>query len=188
MLYLLIASVAISAILFIGYIVAINRISKMIIIFNLYEKEVNKLVKGINSSYKQAELLGSVKERFKQFQELTGDQQSLLGQVDRPSAGAAHSKYKNSIIGELKFLEEKKKEILKSVLDDGFDVEITMLDMKGAKSKMKISEFLNEQSISSENTESNNPQEAGKILRLVKQPLRLVKEEKSDDTNGTIIH
>ena len=175
-------------VVFIAYITSLIRIQGMLNAFLKYEKEVDRLVVDINKSYKQAELIGSVKERFNQFHALSADQLDLLGQADRPSANASHSKFKNSIVRELKYLEEKKKAILKSVLDDGIDIEIVMYNQNGVQTKMKISEFLNEHPPSSEKTESNNPQKSKRNLRLVKQPLRLVKEEKSDDTNGTTIH
>jgi len=170
------------------YIVSTYQLDNMIAAFKVYEKEVDKLVKGVNASYKQAELLGSVKERFKIFSKLTESQRALLGQVDQPSINASHSRFKNSVIRDLKQIEEDKKEVLQSILDDGIDVHISIMDTDGEITKVLISEFLSEQFQSSENTESNIPQKVERNLRLVEQPLELVKEENIDDTNGSEIH
>lgn len=160
------------------------RVYAVVQAFKHYEKEVNKAFNTINSSFKQAELLGSVKERFKQFQKLTEEQQALVGQVDRPSASAAHSKFKNSVIKEIKDIEEKKREILKNILDDGIDVHITMIDGDGKSSKMKISEILAnhpfEGSAPDQKTDPRSPGDNVRKLQLVK--------EKDDEPDNPEIH
>lgn len=179
-----------TTLLFFGmFIYETHHAHKLIIAFKTYEKEVDKLVQGINTSHKRAELLGSVKERFKEFRKLTDTQKDLLGQINQPSANASHSKFKNTIVRELKDIEEKKKEILESILNDGIDVHISMIDMNGETSKILISKFLKEHSSSSEKTESNIPHKVKGNLRLIKSPsLRLVKGENKDESSSPKVH
>ena len=165
----------------IGYIFTIRKVHKLRILFAAYEKAIENTVNNITASHKQAELLGSVKERFKRFQAIAEEQHNLIGQVDRPSASAAHSKHKNKIVGELKALEEKKREILKTILDDGVDVHISMMGSDGQLTKILISELLNGDIPSPDETESNNPP---KVVRK----LQLVKEENNNESSSPKVH
>jgi len=165
----------------VNYILTMRNVYRLRASFAAYEKAVADIVGNVKASHKQAELLGSVKERFKNFQAIAAEQHELISQVDRPSASASHSKYKNKIVGELKALEEKKREILKTILDDGVDVHISMMDSNGQLTKILISELLNGDIPSPENTESNNPP---KVVRK----LQLVKEENNDESSGSKVH
>jgi hypothetical protein len=162
----------------INYIVTMRNVYKLRTSFIAYEKAVTDIVSNVKASHQQAELLGSVKERFKHFQVIAAEQHDLISQVDRPSASAAHSKHKNKIVGELRALEEQKREILKTILNDGVDVHISMMDSDGTLTKILISELLNGDIPSPEKTESNNPP---KVVRK----LQLVKEENNDESSGS---
>lgn len=88
---------------------------------------------------KKVESIGS---RMKRVKDLTTEQLDLQGQVSGPQKNALHGKYKNGLIGRIKELEEQKTEILKSIITDGFDPELTVMDNAGVVSTIKLSEYL----------------------------------------------
>lgn len=182
-LYMLAGIVVYLAITSIVRVYAEYKVERVMLAFKHYEKQVDKTFDSINKSLKQAELLGSVKERFKQFRKLTETQQDLINQVYTPSKSAAHSKFKNVLTKEIKDIENRKKDILKTILDDGIDVHMTVMDPEGKTSKMKISEILADrtpqvQKLDSK-TDSKSP--SNSVTKL-----RLVKENKDDPSNPEI--
>ena len=120
------------------------------------------------SAFKRAELFGSVKYRFDLLEKLTLAQNDLIANTKTPSSSASHSKHKNQIVGEVKALEEEKRVILKSILDDGFDLSITIVDENGDNKKVTISTLLSNYSIGHQKTDSNNLQKKTNHLSLVK--------------------
>lgn len=84
----------------------------------------------------------SIKTRLIKAQELTQQQIDLRAATEMPSKNAVHSRYKNGLIGEITKLEEEKIAILRSILDDGYDPEITVLTDDGAKQSMPLSQFV----------------------------------------------
>ncbi len=73
------------------------------------------------------------------------EQAALVGQLDSPSKSASHSKHKNSIVRQIKQLEEEKVKLLREVLDSGFDPDVTVIDEKREKQSMKLSTYLEKQ-------------------------------------------
>lgn len=96
--------------------------------------DTDKMIKNI-------ELLGSIKYRVTQISNITDRQIELASRTERPSASAAHSRYKNDIVGELKSLEEDKITIYRSILKDGIDPELQMI-MGGELKTLKMSEVI----------------------------------------------
>jgi hypothetical protein len=84
----------------------------------------------------------SIKERLLKAQEITKQQLDLRAQTDMPSKNSMHSRYKNGLIGEINKLEEEKRTILESILNDGFDPIVTALDEMGNQRNISLSEFL----------------------------------------------
>jgi hypothetical protein len=89
----------------------------------------------------------SVKERMLKVKELTEQQLSLQQQTSMPQKNALDGKYKNGLIKEIEFLEEQKIDILKSIVKDGHDPEVTALTPEGETTRVKLSAFLAERGI-----------------------------------------
>lgn len=86
----------------------------------------------------------SIKERLLQASELAQVQMSIKAQLEMPSKNALHSKYKNELISELQDIEQKKIEILQTILADGFDPVITMTNETGGKAEVPLSAYVND--------------------------------------------
>jgi len=95
--------------------------------------------KAVRDAIKDIELIGSIKYRFTKVSEITDRQMQLISSTERPSASAAHSRHKNSIVGELKALEQEKIEIFKSILADGVDPQLSIV-IDGQQQNIKMSE------------------------------------------------
>jgi hypothetical protein len=127
----------------------------------------------------KAELLGSLKYRFKVIDGFTKEQLDLITHAERPSASAAHSKHKNQIISRLKELEGRKAEVMQSILDDGLDPVITMQTPEGPKN-IKMSEALQLQKSAESMPAKSDPINPRKSSV---SHLRLVKNEDNNDTS-----
>lgn len=99
--------------------------------------EMNKGFAGPNTTYE------SIIARLKQVQVITDQQLAIQGARDQPSKNALHSRYKNDLIQDIKKLEEEKMAILQSILDDGFDPLMNILDENGQKQELPLSHFVN---------------------------------------------
>ncbi len=84
----------------------------------------------------------SVNDRMKKVKEITQEQLDLQSGAQGPQKNALHGRYKNGLIGRIKELEEQKNDILRSILADGFDPEITVMDGAGVVTTIKLSEFM----------------------------------------------
>ena len=87
-------------------------------------------------------IIESVQSRLNEVHEIFAKQHALHAALDMPSKNATHSRYKNGLVGELKELEEKKYNILQSILKDGHDPIIGVVNEDGTKQDMKLSEFV----------------------------------------------
>lgn len=82
-------------------------------------------------------------ENINKLNNLSDEQISLVNQLDYPSRGASHSRWKNETITRLKELEKNKFVILKALLSDGYDAELKyIIPNTGEHKMMKISEML----------------------------------------------
>jgi hypothetical protein len=84
----------------------------------------------------------SIIVRLKQAQALTEQQMNLRDATDQPSKNSLHSRYKNGLVGEIKKLEEEKVAILQSILNDGFDPVITVINDMGEREEYPLSHFV----------------------------------------------
>ena len=73
---------------------------------------------------------------------ITKEQIELARQADGPQKNSLHGRYKNGIMGEIKRLEEERNDIMRSLLKDGHDPELTTIDEAGAVTRMKLSEYM----------------------------------------------
>jgi len=81
--------------------------------------------------------------RLKKAQAITEQQLDIRAATDQPSKNALHSRYKNGLISDIKKLEEEKLAILQSILDDGFDPTISVIDEAGQRQELPLSHFVN---------------------------------------------
>jgi len=84
----------------------------------------------------------SIKSRMNKVREMTAEQLELNSAADGPQKNALHGRYKNGLIGRIKELEIQKADVLRSIIADGFDPEITVVDGAGVVTTIKLSEFL----------------------------------------------
>jgi hypothetical protein len=84
----------------------------------------------------------SVRDRLGEVYAISQRQSELQAAMDMPAQNALHSKHKNGIFQELRNLEDKKHAILESILKDGVDPKIRVLNEDGSQVEMKLSEFV----------------------------------------------
>ncbi len=97
-----------------------------------------------NAGAYDAERLKRLKERILKAVDIAKQQSTLIGQVDQPSKGASHSRWKNGIIGQLKDLEKQKYDLFREIVADGFDPTLDSVGPSGEIEKRKMSELVTE--------------------------------------------
>lgn len=123
----------------------------------------------------------SIRVRLVKAQEITQQQLDLRSQTEMPSKNALHSRYKNDLVGEIKKLEEEKLAVLRSILDDGYDPTIVVLDENGQRTELPLSHFVGHASLKqnadnppSANSNPDSPKRVGRFI--------IVKGGKDDGT------
>lgn len=119
-----------------------------VIAYGMYS--LKKITKHKDALSRQAEqtqktkemLVASIKDRLTKAHEMTQKQFDLLAELDMPSKNSLHSKWKNQISREVRLLEDEKVSLLKSILADGFDPEIAILNESYQKERIKLSDYL----------------------------------------------
>ena len=107
------------------------------------EDELNKIAEKMKEKVNEARTrINSVKDRLGEVYSISKRQQDLQAALDMPSTNALHSRHKNGIVAELKELEEQKYNILQSILKDGFDPLINVINEDNTKEEMKLSQFV----------------------------------------------
>lgn len=109
-----------------------------------------------------------IAERMLKVKEITMEQLNLQAQAEAPQKNALHGRYKNGLVGQIKELEEEKTKILQSIITDGHDPEVTVVDNHGEPEKVKLSSYLTERGMYpdmkvSENTEEPKTKQIGKF-------------------------
>ena len=134
----------------------------------------------------QAELIGSVKYRFKLITKLTEEQQNLVSRLEGPSSGPAFSKHRNSVYAQVNDLERQKSEIMETILEDGLDPKISMVTPEGETVDVKLSEYLaiRKSKEDNKNLAPNKPvskvvKKEENVVRL-KRKLKLVENKDND--------
>jgi hypothetical protein len=141
-------------------------------------------LKELAEAVKDLELIGSIKSRFKDADELVHEQLDLMGALDAPSSGASHSKHKGELITRIKQIEAEKLAIYKTILADGINPTLTAV-IDGDATDMKLSDAVHEMESALEKvsplpqkTDSKKPRE--NFLKLVKS------ENVNESENPTI--
>lgn len=86
--------------------------------------------------------VASIKEMLTKASEMANTQQALRAQIEMPSMNAVHSRYKNGLVSELHDLEQKKLDLLNTVLGSGYDPMITAINEAGIKQEMLLSAYV----------------------------------------------
>ena len=130
------------------------------------DKEMEQMLLRVRG---QAKIEQSAKQRFKEISTLTNEQVTIMGQLDQPSKGASHSKWKRDAINRLKEIEQEKKDILQSLLNDNIDPLVTVY-IDGEYKKIKISELLSSETYQkfTETPYTDTKNHRDSLLRLVK--------------------
>lgn len=121
-------------------------------------KKVKELIAKANKQ--QADLdekYKTVKPRLDRAADISARQLDIMAAVDMPSKNALHSQHKNALIAEIKELEKEKRSILHSIIDDGFDPNLTVTAEDGTKEVITLSEYMARQGILHE--KQNQPKE-----------------------------
>jgi hypothetical protein len=84
----------------------------------------------------------SIKDRFVQAHELAKMQVELKAMAEMPSKNALHSRHKNGLISEIAELERQKISILKTILGDGMDPLITVINPSGEREEILLSTYV----------------------------------------------
>jgi len=138
----------------------------------------------LNDAMKDLELIGSIKQRFKDVEVLVHEQLSLMGALDAPSSSASHSKHKSDLISRIKQLEEEKLIIYKTILADGINPTLTAI-IDGDATKMKLSDAVHEMESALEKVSPLPPKTDSKKPR--KNFLKLVKSENANESKNPTI-
>jgi hypothetical protein len=112
--------------------------------------QVNKIRKTkdslINALKAKAEEIkskeASIKDRLVEAAKLAQTQMDLRAQAEMPSSNSLHSRYKNGLVAEIADLEQRKIDILRTVLGDGFDPMITVVNDAGVREEIPLSEYV----------------------------------------------
>ena len=116
-----------------SYLVVLKEQRKMVALAN----EVKTKQDTIKKNYEAA------RPRLKKAAQISERQLELYSASQQPSKNALHSKYKNDIIQEISTLEKEKREILRSIIREGLDPEVTLTDDgNGKKEIIKLSEYM----------------------------------------------
>lgn len=127
----------------------------------------------------------SLDDRMKRVREITEEQLDMLQRSDGPQKNSLDGRYKNRLNRTVKDLEEEKNDILRSILDDGHDPEITSMGPDGIVTKMKLSEFMVDNGISAAKTTKSDKAEEPKTRQVGK--FTIYKGGK-DDGSGSTTH
>lgn len=112
----------------------------------------------------------SIKERLIAASELAQAQMAIRAQMEMPSKNALHSRYKNSLGTELQDMEEKKLGILRTILAEGFDPMITVINDAGKQDQVPLSSYVDQAATmlnDSRGTPPMPPQETKKVGKFI---------------------
>lgn len=138
------------------------------------------LVKRKTKTASIAEKAKSISSRMNRVKEITNQQLDLYSQISGPQKNSLHGKHKNNLNGQMKELDDEKAAILNSILADGFDPEISVMDGAGVITKTKLSNFMTESGIA---IESKKPEPKTKPIGRF-----TVHKGGKDDDDGNTTH
>ena len=113
--------------------------------FKKFQEELDSLVSSMKQLPEPTSRNGitasSVSDRLKRVKELTDDQLSLQSMLEIPQKNGLDGRSKNSLSREIKRMEEEKRDILTSILTDGFDPEVSVMTDAGIE-HMPLSQLM----------------------------------------------
>ncbi len=131
----------------------------------LFEKQKKKAAE-------QGHATESIQDRLTKVQLITKQQLELASMVDMPSKNALHSRYKNDLHHEIRRMEDDKNVIFRSILRDGHDPLVTILNASQEQETIKLSEYMirtgidmqGEGAAAAEPTPPSTPKKVGKFI------------------------
>lgn len=126
----------------------------------------------------------SVKARLEESFDITEKQLSILGMLDMPQSGPLHGKHKNLLVHELKALETKKMELLKSIVEEGHNPKLVIINSdSGERESVFLSDFLNKQASADKESADKESAVAEPAKRKVTTPkLRVLTKDEMSET------
>lgn len=165
------------AIFFIGFVWGV--ISLVMFTIFLGKRALDRKKKELTES--TADGKPSLEERMKRYKDITEEQLGMMSNGEGPQKNGMDGKFKNSVNRTIKSLEEEKTSILKSIIVDGHDPDISVLDpLDGTVTRMKLSQYMLESGITTPPKEE--PLKSKQFGKFV-----LYKGGK-DDGNGNTTH
>jgi len=177
----------------VGFVFGVATVMSMA--FYYAGKEMKKKKSRVMDFYKELDKVKDtlkkatdVQERMNKVKQITKEQLDLQMQVELPQKNALDGQYKNSLSRKITSMEEEKKGILQSILNDGFDPEITIMNSESKLETMKLSEFMTRNNMSAEptiKTKSKSKAKLKLIEPLKEEPKEESKEEPKEEHNET---
>lgn len=84
----------------------------------------------------------SIQERLIQASDLAKAQSELRAQAEMPSMNALHSRHKMGLVSEIQEMEQRKLDILRTILAEGFDPSVTVITDAGNKEQQPLSTYV----------------------------------------------
>lgn len=125
--------------------------------------ELDKILKSVAPGLESTASDDSVRDRLKRVKDITDDQLDMQSTVEGPQKNGLDGRYKNGLNREIKRMEEEKKEILSSILKDGFDPTVSVITGSGVET-MPLSEFMAQMGMVDAKVASSKPEE--KVVKL----------------------
>ena len=108
------------------------------------QKAKEALLEQIKGKVKEQSQKESIKERLIKASDMAKAQMELEAAMEQPSKNALHSRYKNGLYSELQDMEQQKLDLLSTILAEGFDPMITVINKSGVKSEIPLSSYVND--------------------------------------------
>jgi hypothetical protein len=146
------------------------------------KEEIERLVKN-------AQTVGSVAYRYSIVEDIMNRQLELAAQLEAPTKGTSHSRWKQDIQKQIMQMEEEKMDLFRSILEDGVDPVLVTMSADGQREDIKMSEALKRFDADNETfppttpsrkkTESKNPREnESNVVQMFKS------EEKPNESSN----
>lgn len=84
----------------------------------------------------------SVRQRLNKVQDLTQEQLGILGMMDKPQSGPLEGRNRKYLQAQLTEIEEEKLNLMKSIIKDGFNPKIKILNDQGEVETITLESFL----------------------------------------------
>jgi hypothetical protein len=102
-----------------------------------------KLLREIIKKTKEMETKkNSIQERLIQASDIAKAQNELRAQAEMPSKNGLHSQYQMGLVAEIQDMEQRKLDILRTILAEGFDPSVTIINDAGGKEQQPLSAYV----------------------------------------------